>query len=793
MAQVNKLDYIYAKLLQQAKEVSNEIITISDNELDSLNIDNYNHQIINLDNEDNFDKYEYSIDYEIYEDENNDIIFNFKNIITNNPYFDISNYDIYFSLDSLDSKYNINFGLNKINYLANYMSIYKNSYEIKYSLDIPLLIKLNNHTKYLLTKNEVSFNLLYDLSFYKPEIIDMQNGYSYINNDNKLIYMLNKLSYKYKNNIYVTNKDNIKCMLTSINDEITISKYINNEVNIFEKNNYYYIEIDLNQLINDNVNIISKNSFKRYLQLTIEYNIYGTLIIYSVDKLFSSYNEIYGVFDFIDGDYIYWPILNEVGCYYLKDYYSIEQYKEDKHLDEYSSITWDDYEEYLMNKICKQLNCQLNALTIKIYTLDTNYNKRDCQNNVHFPTLLKSINYNELKINFDIWDAHLAQNVHNNWCNYLNDEINCVIFISNKYDFTHHYITLINCNDIHMFELYNNEYNEWECCRIKDYYVFFNQLINNAESNILICKQQYGWDWMEHCQYRIYNDINAYTCIHNNTKDYVIVNILQRGYGDTLITQNDVINVIYKKYYIDEEGNEELIESTNEGEFNYEANSIIKPVDEFNIKFQQALIHMVKGDNWEIYYYDETIDKTIKYVIYIKDVGLSSEDLAVKQYKYQNYITLIDYTTFENNNYETDINNNEYVELDNGNLYLQIINKGSGNEHIKNNLIMRFIEYNLYTNEITARNDYYWSSPTIIIEENGHLINDNDRNSYFPYTEIPEAFNIILNYLYPARITSESDLISKVKVIVKSTLGHSYAQQNKIPYLYELTFQPMRS
>lgn len=165
---------------------------------------------------------------------------------------------------------------------------------------------------------------------------------------------------------------------------------------------------------------------------------------------------------------------------------------------------------------------------------------------------------------------------------------------------------------------------------------------------------------------------------------------------------------------------------------------------------------------------------------------LSAEKKAIDRYIRANDIKVISYDEFIANNEVTNLDKNEYVELQTG-LYLQIVDKGSENpaDTFKTNseITVRFEEYDImnkwYTN-VSNTNQPLFVDAFVYNNANNSLSgkfvgNGHMRSAYGD--NVPTGWLIPLKYL-------RAD--SKVKLIISSKLGHAVSAQEVYPYFYNI-------
>ncbi len=149
----------------------------------------------------------------------------------------------------------------------------------------------------------------------------------------------------------------------------------------------------------------------------------------------------------------------------------------------------------------------------------------------------------------------------------------------------------------------------------------------------------------------------------------------------------------------------------------------------------------------------------------------------------------------------TDVSKNEYVLFAGSGVYAQFVRRGTGTgiqngEHTM--LLCRYIEYNIATDSIRSSNLY--GSDAAYPDEMSLQNNNGSLTGVFTAgvmrrfygTQVPSGWLIPLPYLKLGRQLTANDKISKVRLIVPSTEGHSIAQNRTHPYYYEISFERNR-
>ncbi|MCR5180808.1 MAG: DUF4827 domain-containing protein [Bacteroidaceae bacterium] len=173
---------------------------------------------------------------------------------------------------------------------------------------------------------------------------------------------------------------------------------------------------------------------------------------------------------------------------------------------------------------------------------------------------------------------------------------------------------------------------------------------------------------------------------------------------------------------------------------------------------------------------------------------------------YVGKINVISEDQFQAQDSTTNLERNEYVLFGNNGVYMQIVRKGVG-EKLQSGqskrVIARYLEFNILADSIQTRNDilYYSTTPDIIDITNSYgtftasfNIDNGGGAMYRTYnsTSVPSGWLVPFTYINIGRQIYEDDEISKVRLIVPHSQGHSLANQYVYPCFYEITFQQMR-
>ena len=191
------------------------------------------------------------------------------------------------------------------------------------------------------------------------------------------------------------------------------------------------------------------------------------------------------------------------------------------------------------------------------------------------------------------------------------------------------------------------------------------------------------------------------------------------------------------------------------------------------------------------------------------------ERAAISRFITNEKIQVIDEIQFEDNGYVTDTSKNEFVRLTRTGVYMQIVRKGCGEKLEENrrvNIFCRFMEKNLLTDSILARNDvrgsYYvynynmWVDPSQYVDKMSVIRTGTTITASFTSSEtlggmmeiahgsasVPSGWLVPLNYINIGRPVNETDQIAKVRLIVPHSQGTADASSSVYPCYYEVTY-----
>jgi len=147
----------------------------------------------------------------------------------------------------------------------------------------------------------------------------------------------------------------------------------------------------------------------------------------------------------------------------------------------------------------------------------------------------------------------------------------------------------------------------------------------------------------------------------------------------------------------------------------------------------------------------------------------------------------------------TSVEKNEYVYFNRTGLYMQIVDKGTG-EKIKSgetlNIITRYTEYNIAVDSIQSSNTItsYAMTPDVMVCTNttgtfSATFTQGAMKTTYSSAAVPAGWLTPLTYINLARLDSPTASLAHVRIIVPSSQGHSNASANVYPCFYDITYQ----
>lgn len=169
---------------------------------------------------------------------------------------------------------------------------------------------------------------------------------------------------------------------------------------------------------------------------------------------------------------------------------------------------------------------------------------------------------------------------------------------------------------------------------------------------------------------------------------------------------------------------------------------------------------------------------------------------AIKDYIKKNGITIITYKDFVAQDSVTDLQRNEYVEIDG--VYMQIVHNPKNADDARRidegdtrNILVRYAEYNIQSTDTLSSNKYYGAPDEMRVTNTSGTYSATFTSgvmmSVYGSSYVPTGWLVPFSYLWFTRHQSQ---LAKVNLIVPHTKGTSNATTYVYPCFYEITFQP---
>ena len=169
---------------------------------------------------------------------------------------------------------------------------------------------------------------------------------------------------------------------------------------------------------------------------------------------------------------------------------------------------------------------------------------------------------------------------------------------------------------------------------------------------------------------------------------------------------------------------------------------------------------------------------------------------AIQDYIKEQGINTITYEKFVAQDSTTNIDLNEYVEIDG--VYMQIVCNPKGADDARRieegdtrNMLVRYFEVNIQDGDTISGNKYYSDYDEMRVTNNSGTFTaafvSGMMATVYESSYVPTAWLIPFNYLWFTRHQSQ---LAKVNLIVPHTKGTSNATTYVYPCFYEITFQP---
>ena len=180
---------------------------------------------------------------------------------------------------------------------------------------------------------------------------------------------------------------------------------------------------------------------------------------------------------------------------------------------------------------------------------------------------------------------------------------------------------------------------------------------------------------------------------------------------------------------------------------------------------------------------------------------LERETESIHKFIIKKGINVISEDQFARQDNMTDTAKNQYVLFQNSGVYMQIVEKGTG-EFIKKGetttVLCRFTEHNILRDTLQLSNQFLIFSTKVdkmsVTNTSGTYTASFDPSSsvmsdVYQSTSVPSGWLIPLSYIKIGRLEKASSKLSHVRLIVPSQQGQFNASKSVYPCYYDLTFQ----
>ena len=157
---------------------------------------------------------------------------------------------------------------------------------------------------------------------------------------------------------------------------------------------------------------------------------------------------------------------------------------------------------------------------------------------------------------------------------------------------------------------------------------------------------------------------------------------------------------------------------------------------------------------------------------------LERENNAINAFIVKKGINVISEGQFASQGNTTDVTKNQYVHFSNTGVYMQIVEKGTGEPVRKGEtatVLCRFTEWNLIRDTLQLSNQFLVFGPKV--------------DDAYKSTSVPGGWLVPMPYVRLGRLSSATSKLAHVKLIVPSQQGQINASQAVYPCFYDLTFQ----
>lgn len=183
------------------------------------------------------------------------------------------------------------------------------------------------------------------------------------------------------------------------------------------------------------------------------------------------------------------------------------------------------------------------------------------------------------------------------------------------------------------------------------------------------------------------------------------------------------------------------------------------------------------------------------------DDQLKRERKSINAFIVNHKINVITESQFQEQDSTTDVSKNQYVLFKNSGVYMQIVEKGTG-EKLKDGetstILCRFEETNVAGDSLQLSNmNLRWDGivdKMMVTRTSGTFSASFDKSSsvmarIYRSASVPKGWLVPLPYIKIGRITSASDKLAHVRLIVPSAQGQVLANKEVYACFYDITFQ----
>ena len=180
---------------------------------------------------------------------------------------------------------------------------------------------------------------------------------------------------------------------------------------------------------------------------------------------------------------------------------------------------------------------------------------------------------------------------------------------------------------------------------------------------------------------------------------------------------------------------------------------------------------------------------------------LERETEAINKFIIKKGINVISEEQFTKQGNSTDTTKNQYVLFPNTGVYMQIVEKGTGDVIKKGEtatVLCRFTERNLLRDTLQLSNEVLVFSAEVdkmsVTNTSGTYTASFDPNSSVMYkvyqnTSVPAGWLVPMPYIGLGRLVNATSKLSHVRLIVPSQQGQVNASQSVYPCYYDLIFE----